>query len=278
MASASSQPVRSISLPARNHPTTLKIEETISKLKSRGSCCSSGAEGIQLGLLNLVELYAHVQDLIPSFSTQQGKLVEEALESSVLVLDMCSKARDVILGFKQQVCDLQSALRRKGYSSFEKEISMYTSFRKKLAKDVGKCLKVLKQAEGKFGVTAPLLNGIEPSMVNLVRLFREVYSITVVVFRSLFTFLSTSTKASGWSLISRLVTKNSGAGLKETRILNEVSRVDLALNDHTKVDVMMVRDSIRALDASLQIQEGELGCLYRCLLQNRVSLLNILTQ
>ncbi|CAO2829459.1 unnamed protein product [Amaranthus hypochondriacus] len=278
MASASSQPVRSISLPARNHPTTLKIEETISKLKSRASCCSSGAEGIQLGLLNLVELYAHVQDLILSFSTQQGKLVEEALESSVLVLDTCSQARDVILGFKQQVCDLQSALRRKGYSSFEKEISMYSSFRKKLAKDVGKCLKVLKQGEGKFGVTAPLLNGIEPSLVNSVRLFREVYSITVVVFRSLFTFLSTPTKASGWSLISRLVTKNSGAGLKETRILNEVSRVDLALNDHTKVDVMTVRDSIRGLDASLQIQEGELGCLYRCLLQNRVSLLNILTQ
>lgn len=285
MAASSQLPVRSISLPARSHPTSLKIEETINKLKSRNiypsdsTCCySSGGESIQLALLNLIELYAHLQELFPSLSTQQRKLVEEAIESSVSLLDTCSSARDLISGFKEQVCDLQSALRRKGYSSTEREVSMYMSFRKKVAKDVARCLKVLKRAEGKYGVTAPLLDS-DPSSVNLVRLLRETYTATVVVFRSLFLFFSTPTKASRWSLISKLLTINSGArsNSKEAGILNEVSGVDLAFQNDSTVDVMLVRGKIQALDASLQILEGEVGCLFRCLLQNRVSLLNILT-
>ncbi|XP_021731269.1 uncharacterized protein LOC110698171 [Chenopodium quinoa] len=281
---ASSHPVRSISLPARSHPTSLKIEETINKLKNRDiypsestSCYASGADSIQLGLLNLVELYAHLQDLINSLSSQNGKLVEEALESSVSLLDTCSSGRDLITGFKEQICELQSALRRKGYSSSE-EISMYMSFRKKVAKEVSRCLKVLKLAEGKFGNTAPLLES-DPSTANLVKLVRETYTATVAVFKSLFLFLSSPTKASRWSLVSKLVTKNSGARStsKVAGILNEVSGVDLALQNDKKVDVMLVRGKIQALDANLQIIEGELGCLFRCLLQNRVSLLNILT-
>ncbi|CAO2828694.1 unnamed protein product [Amaranthus hypochondriacus] len=280
MAYTFSQPIRSISLPSRSHPTTLKIQETINKLKSRISCCSSRVEEIQLNLLNLVELYAHLQELILSFSTQQGNIVEEALESSVLLLDSCSQARDLILVFKNQVCDLQSALRRKGYSNIDNKINVYMRMRKMIAKDVAKSLKALKQAEGKFGVNAALLEIKDQSLLNLVTIFREIYSVTIVVYKSIFMLLSMTTKASGWSLISRIVTKTSGDGSnnkKVKRILDEVSRLDLALNDHTKIDVMHVRDNIEALNASLQVLEGELGILFRCLVKNRVSLLNILT-
>ncbi|KNA17986.1 hypothetical protein SOVF_074810 [Spinacia oleracea] len=280
---ASSHPVRSISLPARSHPTSLKIEETINKLKSRDiyqsdstSCYTSGSDSIQLGLLNLVELYARVQELVSSLSSQHGKLVEEALESSVSLLDTCSIARDLISGFKEQVCDLQSALRRKGSSGTEKEINIYMSFRKKVSKEVSRCLKVLKQAEAKYGITAPLLDN-DPSLVNLNRLLRETYTATIVVFKSLFLFLSTPTKPTKWSLISKLVTKNSISKEAVTQ-LNEVSGVDSAIQNESKVDVMLLRGKIQALDSSLQILEGEVGCLFRCLLQNRVSLLNILTQ
>lgn len=288
MATSSSHPTRSISLPARSHPTSLKIEETIQKLKSRDVCLSNSAfESIQLGLLNLVELYSRVQEITHSASNQQVNLVEDALESSVLLLDTCSNARDLIIGFREQVCDLQSALRRKAYANIETDVSVYASFRKKLAKNVGRCLKVLKEAEAKYEKNdAPLLD-IEPSIMSLIR---EVYAITIVVFKSLFSFLSTPTKASKWSLISRFVTKTSTARLvvghkqaasagKEVgrEGLNEVSKVDLALQNDTNVDVMLVRARIQALDSSLEIFEGEIGCLYRCLLQNRVSLLNILT-
>ncbi|KAL2939658.1 Elongation factor G [Bienertia sinuspersici] len=268
---ASSQPIRSISLPARSHPTSLKIEQTLNRLKSRPVYSSDqvqGAESIQLGLLNLVELYAEVQDLILSFSTQNKNLIEEAIESSVSLIDTCSSGRDLISGFREQVCDLQSALRRKGYSSIDQEKSMYLSFRKKAAKEVGRCLKVLKQGEGKFGISAPMID----SDVSLVRLVRETYNATIVVFRSLFLFLSTPS-TSKWSMVSRLVVK----GTNKNRNLSEVSEVDFALKNDTKSEVMTVQGRIGSLDSSLQILEGELGCLFRCLLQNRVSLLNILT-
>ena len=175
--------------------------------------------------------------------------------------------------------DLQSALRRKGCSSVKNELSLYMCFRKKMAKDVAKCLRTLKQAEGKHGLAAPLLD-LNPYVSMIVKVLREVYVATVNVFGSLFLYLSMPAKAGGWSLISRLVSNRSGARpIKREEIFNEVMEVDLALHDldDAKVDLPLVGGRLQALDASIGILEGELDCLFRCLLENRVSLLNILT-
>lgn len=183
------------------------------KLKSNGF--SSASSTIEVGLLSLVELYGHVQDLILSPFTQQallrhdqGKLVEQALDNSVGLLDTCSTARDLTLRLKEQAHNLQSALRRKGCSSIESEVGIYMGFRKKVTKDVTRCIKKLNQVEGKSGLmAAATLLDLDPYLVMVIRVLREVYGLTIGVFRSLFMFLSMPTKASGWLLLSRLVTK-----------------------------------------------------------------------
>ncbi|KAJ8435795.1 hypothetical protein Cgig2_024778 [Carnegiea gigantea] len=276
---ASSYPTRSISLPSRLLPNSNAIERSVNRLKSwdlslASTSGSQGAESIQLGLVGLVELYGNVHDLILSpFAQQallrhdQGRLIGEVMDGSLGLLDTCSTARDLILRLQEQVRDLRSALRRKGCLSVKTELSVYMGFRKKMAKDVAKCLRMLKQAEDKHGLAAPSL-GLSPYVSMVVKVLREVYVATVKVFRSLFLYLSMPGKAGGWSFISRLVSNRPGARpIKSEEIFNEVTEVDLALHDldDAKVDLQLVGGRLQALDASVGILEVERTANFLCL-------------
>ncbi|XP_059670783.1 uncharacterized protein LOC132316296 [Cornus florida] len=291
--------VRSISLPSRLPPHSIKIEAELNKLKSWETSLVSttnsvSAETIKIGLLGLAELYNCVEELIHSPLTQQaillpqnGGLVEEALEGSVGLLDSCGSARDLFGMMKECVRDLQSALRRKGGdSSIESNIGAYMCFRKKMKKDVTKCLRALKRKESKTG-SSTLLD-IEHYPMMVMRVLREVTSITISVFRSLLLFLSASssnTKSGGWSLISKLMLTRSEASERGQKTFNEVGSVDFALQslhgsiqrNDAKVDLQMAQRRLQTLDASIGSLEAGLDCVFRRLIQNRVSLLNILT-
>ncbi|KAL5821071.1 hypothetical protein ACOSQ3_022953 [Xanthoceras sorbifolium] len=143
---------RSIGLPARLHPNSLNnIEAELNKLirtheESLSLLSSSGAESVQTDLIRLVELFNSIEDLIiGSPCTQQSlhnkkhvRLVEEALDRSVELLDACGNARELVSNMKDQVQELKSALRRRvgggDYSSMEIKIHAYMSFRKKSKK------------------------------------------------------------------------------------------------------------------------------------------------
>ncbi|KAJ0098128.1 hypothetical protein Patl1_29217 [Pistacia atlantica] len=151
-------PVRSISLPSRIHPTSVKLESTLNHLKAwQISSTTAPADTIQNGLVGLAELFNCIEEFIHSPQTQQallrhqdGKLVEEALDGSVTLLDTCGTARDILLTMKEHVQTLQSALRRRGGdSSIESHIAAYISFKKKGKKDIAKCLSALKKLECK---------------------------------------------------------------------------------------------------------------------------------
>ncbi|KAK3224440.1 hypothetical protein Dsin_011465 [Dipteronia sinensis] len=143
---------RSISLPARLNPNSVHIEAELNKFKTWESSSSSSAsttspsgfESIQAGLIRLAELYNGIEEiLIHSPTTQQAlhkqkhvKSVVEALDRSVGLLDPCGNTRELISNMKDQLQELQSALRRRvglggDYSSMECKIHAYTSFRKK---------------------------------------------------------------------------------------------------------------------------------------------------
>ncbi|XVF15996.1 hypothetical protein REPUB_Repub09cG0204200 [Reevesia pubescens] len=155
-------PVRSISLPSRVHPVSVKLKAALNHLKawktsSLSTTAVSSGETIQIGLVDLAELYNCVREAISSPETQRtllhyqnGKLVEDALDKSVTFLDTCGKGRDVLLMMKEHVRTLQSALRRRrGDSSVETEVAAYINFRKKVKKEVAKCLGALKKIESK---------------------------------------------------------------------------------------------------------------------------------
>ncbi|KAH0973174.1 hypothetical protein GBA52_025330 [Prunus armeniaca] len=150
MASFSPKPskrynVRSISLPVRSHPSTLRTEEELNKLKAweatTTTTSEAKADSICKGLFGLKDLYICIEDLLQLPMTQQAlalhqneRWVEELLDGSVKYLDVCGNTRDAILAMKESVRDLQSALRRRkvgGDSCLEDNLGSYTCIRKK---------------------------------------------------------------------------------------------------------------------------------------------------
>ncbi|WRX08003.1 Protein BPS1 [Theobroma cacao] len=100
--------VRSISLPSRSHPTTLRIEDELNRLKTWEASPLSTSESICAGLSGLEDLYQCMDDLLNLASTQQvlsqhqhEKCIDELLDGSVRLLDICSIARDYMFQLKE---------------------------------------------------------------------------------------------------------------------------------------------------------------------------------
>ncbi|XP_077219643.1 uncharacterized protein LOC143853797 [Tasmannia lanceolata] len=110
--------VLSISMPTRSHLFVSKVQEEIEKLKTWETLPKSSST-ICIGLSGLKDLYNCVEDLLQLpltqqvlFTHQQEKWMEEMLDGSVRLLDMCGITRDILIQMKGQVVDLNSALRR----------------------------------------------------------------------------------------------------------------------------------------------------------------------
>ncbi|KAF7809602.1 uncharacterized protein G2W53_036345 [Senna tora] len=282
--------VRSISLPSRLHPTSQKIETQLEKLRKWDSLISSSsADIIKAGLRGLAELYNCVHQFLDSplnHHQEEERHLEKALDMSVGLLDVCGSARDLFLLMKEHVQDLHSLLRRKGldYSSIKTQINAYISFRKKVKKDISKSLRSLKTMESSFKSSYPLLNTDHHGWI-VIKVLRELSSITISFFRKLLLFLCVPVlkkNSSGLSLISRMVFKGNG---REKRIISEMEGIDIALcyfhraieKSDAKTDVHVVKRKLQELDGNIREFETELDCLFRCLIQHRVSLLNLLT-
>ncbi|KAH7850496.1 hypothetical protein Vadar_033894 [Vaccinium darrowii] len=291
----SSYQFRSISLPSRLHPHGTRIDVGLNKLKTwQSSLVSSSVptsgETIRTGLVGLADLYSCVEELIHSPVTQQaliqnrnGVLVEAALEESIRFLDSCSVARDLLMMMKENIQDLQSVLRRKGGTiSIGKNINAYDSSKKKVKKESAKWLRALKKME-KQNESCSLFD-VNYNLSNLNRVLREVKAVTISVVRLLFLFLSAPDSSTRpgmrWSLIKKLVVTRP----TEHKIIDEIGRVDVVLqslrvciqNNNSSIDVQMARRRLEALGDSMEGDEDGLNCLYRQLIRNRVSLLNIL--
>ncbi|KAK7307442.1 hypothetical protein VNO77_40516 [Canavalia gladiata] len=290
--------VRSISLPSRLHPSLPKIEKEMKRLKTWEASSQSQAlvdaassqqtEAIKVGLKGLSELYNCVEELIGSpLSLQallrhEGKHVEKPLDMSVCLLDICGSTRELLLLMKEHVLDLQSALRRKGMdSSINSQICAYICSRKKVRKDIAKRLKALKTMESSIK-SYPLLD-VDHHLQMVINVLRELSTITISFFRKLLHFMSgpvLKKNTRGWSLFSGMNRAN-----RENRMINEIGDVDVALcsfhkrfrKNDAKTDIQNVKRRLGELEGSIRELEAGLGCLFRCLIQQRVSLLNLLT-
>ncbi|MBA0734886.1 hypothetical protein Gogos_018775 [Gossypium gossypioides] len=281
-------PVRSISLPSRLQLNSIETE--LNELKTFGvlpGLQPSHGSG-ETGFTRLAKLYTNIVEIIQSPLTHKAlhhqqnvvKLIEEALDDSVGLLDACSTAKDLITTMKQQVQDLQSALRRKGRdSSIGSDILAYINFRKKFKKSIGKSLRALKRLE------CNNVNGttFHCHVVKLLNSLKQSNAVTISMFESMLSFLSMpvmKTKAGGWSLISKLISDG-----RNQKGFNEVGIVDFTLyrlhglvrKNDAKIDTHVELRRLETLCATIEGFEDGLDCLFRCLIKIRVSLLNILT-
>ncbi|KAF4364708.1 hypothetical protein G4B88_028631 [Cannabis sativa] len=287
MASSSSklglhQPSRSISLPSRLHPKSQGIETQLNKLKTQCDFSFSsretpiGSDTIQSSLTSLAELYASTKELIHSPLTQQAllqnhsrKTMEETLDTSIGLLDACGAARELLLGMKENVQSLQSALRRKvvGDSSIESNVQTYINFRKNARKEVSKSLKALKTMQKNNNISS--IHFVHDQPLQMVtKVLSELSNIAISIFGAMFVFLSMPKMANGWSLISKLMPLSSDKGHK---IFNEVGSVDLTLfslqtqmrKNDTKIDVEIVQKRLESVDGCVNVFEARLDCLFR---------------
>ncbi|TKY70272.1 hypothetical protein E2542_SST06562 [Spatholobus suberectus] len=290
------QPVRSISFPTRIHPASRGVEALLNHLKPHHSQPVSSttcleAETIQSDLVVLAELYNCMEELFHSPQTQQtllrcqdGKLVEEALCGSVTLLDTCESARDLLLVLKEHMQTLHSAVRRrKGDSSIESSISAYDSFKKKAKKAIAKQLGPLKRMQNK--VNSFSFSDQDQQLAFLARVLRESSTITISIFRSLLLFLSMPTFGTkGSSLISKLKPMVLFSSQKEQKNTNGVADLNNVLcsllrrdkNGDSNGEFQRALGVLETLNVNIDGLEGGLDCIFRCLVKNRVSFLNML--
>ncbi|XP_004509417.1 uncharacterized protein [Cicer arietinum] len=291
MVPSTHQPLRSISLPTRVHPFSQRVEALLNHFKpqcsqsiSRTFCFE--AEQIQSDLVVLVDLYNCMEELFHSPQTQQallhyqnGKLVEDSLCGSVTLLDACDSTRELILCLKEHVQTLQSAIRRKrgNFSSIERSICEYDSFRKKAKKEISKQISELKRMENKVKFFSQM--GHDQNVIFLARVLREANTITISIFRSLLLFISmprlrTTTKGS--SLISKFNPTRLFSSDNEQKNINFVALFGRGKHIDTKDEIEGALRSLETLNVGICGLEGGLDCIFRCLVRNRVSFLNML--
>ncbi|KAJ9536102.1 hypothetical protein OSB04_un000712 [Centaurea solstitialis] len=290
---------KSISLPSRSHPSTLRIEEQLNLIKSSSSSTPS-VDNICNGLSQLVELHRLTDGLLVLPVTQNliafhrnTMWVDQVLEVSMKLLDICSSIRDVVLQMVERVRDLECALRRrKDHTSIQIGIANYIEFRKKTKKEAKELITRLKQSEKVNGVVADLDNHDLPAVI---RVLMEVTEVTVSIFESLLTYVSVSVSVSapvlklkGWSFVVwKLMHKGAIVSCKEDGkhkgVVNELEAVDVSLvnilnGGEQRVEVMqMMQLRLEGMQARMQRIESGLECIFRVLVKTRASLLNIMS-
>ncbi|XP_030501313.2 uncharacterized protein LOC115716616 [Cannabis sativa] len=269
--------VRSNSLPSKSHPVIEECSGHLLRIGCSDATSSSSSIAHQLSVLE--DLHICVEKLLQlpltqqAFSTgHQEKWVDELVDGSLRLLDLCSAAKDAVLHTKECARDIQSTMRRK--VSLENEIKKYSASRKVVKKAIQKALKSLKGVESKYLASTSTKDSETAALVNVLR---EVEGVTLAAFESLLSFISgpkTQSKLGGWSLVSKLV-QSKRVGCDED-VVNEFARVDAVLltQETNKADQAMLE--LKNLEMCVQDFEQMLESLFRRLIKTRVSFLNIL--
>ncbi|XP_021903799.1 uncharacterized protein LOC110819024 [Carica papaya] len=273
---------RSNSLPSRPHPLSLEVGEYLSRLRSSEDT-STSSSSISRKISGLQDLNDCVNKLFQlpltqqAFTQEQHKaLVDQVLDGSLRLLDLCNSAKDALWQTKESVHEFQSAIRRKrgGEIGIVDEVRKFLASRKTVKKMIHKALKNLKGLETKY-----MFDKDDETFEFL----KEVAKVNITVLESLFSFICGSKAqaklTSNWSLLSKLMSNWRIACEEEDE--NEFGLVDSALGSFlgcksdNNIKTENVQHKLQNLELCVNDLEGGVECIYRCLIKARVSILNI---
>ncbi|GMY33268.1 hypothetical protein FCV25MIE_28510 [Fagus crenata] len=282
---AAYQHTRSNSLPTRTHPIISEFNDQLRRLRD-SEATSSTSTSISQKLNCLQDLHDCVGNLLLLPFTQalakeqHENLVNEMLDGSLRLLDVCSIARDALLQTKECTRELQSTLRRRHGSKMEitREVEKYLASRKLVKKAIQKAIKGMQI---KF-------NYKKVGDLAIICMLKELEAVTCTVFVSLLAFIAKpklQPMLSSWLLVSKLVLHKRVACEGEETDANEFEMVDGVLQSLIRhktsksdysVQIDNVQTSLGNLELNIQDLEEVLECLSRRIVKTRVSLLNIL--
>ncbi|GAB4838607.1 hypothetical protein Ancab_028152 [Ancistrocladus abbreviatus] len=281
---------RSISLPSRPHPLVPEFEGQLIRLNSP-EAASTSSSSISHKLSGLRDLYDCVDELLQLHLHQltlgqdrADRWIDDLLDGSLRLLDVCTTARDVLSQTKECIQDIQSALRRRCSSelSFASEISQYIETRKKVKKTIKKCLKDIKS-------TMQSKNGENIAFIGILR---DMEAVTAQTFKSLLHYIAgpkKQSKGSSWFIVSKLMnhnaicndTENAASSASE---FEEADAILASLHSQKKktginiVQADQLRSQMMQMDSAIQALDEQLDCLFRRMVKTRAALLNILSK
>ncbi|PON60575.1 hypothetical protein PanWU01x14_151870 [Parasponia andersonii] len=272
---------RSKSLPSRSHPLVEGVEEQLSRLRTSSESTTSSSLCHRLSSLKdlheSLDNFLQLQHTKQALSREQNnKCVEQLLDGSLRLVDVCGTTRDVFSQMRECLQELQSTLRRKRgcESGLDNEISAYMFSKKILAK----MTRNLKSNITKNHASGVLLNR-DSDLFSVVTILNEFEEITSEVFQSLLAFISRP-KTSSRSIVSKLF-KFRKISCQGEGDATEIEKMDAELivlkssKDIKTEQVKQVLKGLESLESNIQELEEELECMFRHLMKTRVSLLNI---
>ncbi|KAL4037652.1 hypothetical protein IC575_001252 [Cucumis melo] len=269
--------IRSNSLPSKPHPIVDEVDELLCRLKS--SEATSTSSSLCQKLDGLHDLHDCIDKLLLLPLTRQAlvdkKSVDDQLEGSLKLLDLCATAKDVLFQTKESAHELESTLRRRRGDVTVGDVQKYLNSRKIIKKEIHKALKGMERSSSQ--------KSDESS--EIVSMLKEAETVTYNNIESLLSFIAGSklpSKISKWSFVSKFIQPKKVVSKEEDTSGNEVEMVDAALYSITShksdciVQIEDVQILLRKLESSIQDLEEDLESLYRHLIKNRVAFLNIL--
>lgn len=223
----------------------------------------------------LRDMHNSANDLLHSPGIQQAlihhgleKWVNQVSEASLTMLDVCGISKDVLLLVKEHLQDLQFTLRRVSKSAdsdIGDKIAAYNRYRKKLKKETFKCLHSLKAMKVKSVITSGMeTTAGDHNLRVVVDVLREVRVTAISAVESLLSLISIP-----W------LDRKSSKGSFPSMFMRSSSQDLYDFCD--EMAVQSANKRLEAVEIAIEDLEVELECIFRRLIQTRVSLLNILT-